>query len=128
MKNKTANIKSYQKKYYQEHREELLKNQKEYHQRPEVKKKRKIYLKKYYLKNKERIKEKDRKYYLKNKEKIKQRVKKWTEKNPGKKAMTSKNGLEKFRKEKKERFNELCRNNMRKRNNTQPENYIIKEK
>jgi len=53
-------------------------------------------------------------YYTRNKDMIKKRVRKWEAKNPERKARNSKKALEKFRKEKREQFNGLMRNQYRK--------------
>jgi len=61
---------------------------KEYSQRPEIKIKRKEYMKKYLIeydkKNRKKISEKKRIYYIKNKEKIDNRNKEWMKKNKDK--------------------------------------------
>jgi len=49
-------------------------------------------------------------YYIRNKDIIRERVRKWEAKNLDKKRVHSKKSLTKFRKEKRERFNELMRN------------------
>lgn len=51
----------------------------------------------------------DRIYYLKNKEKIMEKVKEWEKNNPKKTKKKRKKSMDKFRREKPERFNELMR-------------------
>ena len=64
----------YYKEYYLKNKDKSLKYQKEYLNKPEVKKHRKEYYKKYdkiyWIKNKERLTLKHKNYFLKNKDKI----------------------------------------------------------
>ena len=64
----------YQKKYYQEHREEILaKSQKQ----RDFFKRQKEYAKKYHEEHREEIRKRQKEYYKKNRERILQRTKEW---------------------------------------------------
>ncbi|KYC44283.1 MAG: hypothetical protein AMQ22_02323 [Candidatus Methanofastidiosum methylothiophilum] len=102
MKRSKEEIIEYQKKYYQEHKEQIKQRNaqrveqiKEYHRQywaehsEQVNRKRreaysidgKDKMRQYYLKNKDEILQKDHEYYANNKNKIKVREKKWRDNN-----------------------------------------------
>ena len=74
-------IKEYNKKYREEHKEELKEKSKKYYQdcKEEIKEYNKEYNKKYREEHKEEIREKKRAYYIKHKEEIKEKSNKYRE-------------------------------------------------
>jgi hypothetical protein len=79
-KNK-AKILAYKKKKYYENREKFLQVAKEYRNRPNVKKRMHSYVREYWIKNKDKIRETIKKYEINNKEYLKSKKKEYAKKN-----------------------------------------------
>ena len=82
------NRKEYDKKYYEDNKDEILKKQKKYYEnnKDEISEKRKEYRQH----NPEKIKEGNKKYYEKNKDKILEKRKEYRQHNPEKKKESNK--------------------------------------
>lgn len=82
--------KKYRREYQQKNKEKIAKKIKEYYNRPEIKKKIKIYSKKYYKYNRKKFSKYQRDYYIKNKEKLNEYIKIWCKTEKGKKYLQRK--------------------------------------
>ena len=63
--------------------------------------------------------------YRNNKKKYKENLKRWQKENPEKTKEIHRKAYEKYRTVHRERFNKICREAMRKRNNIKPQNYRV---